>query len=50
MNVDGFFDPLLEMFARMQEQHFMRDGRIPAIVAATPAEAIGVIDTYRRRS
>ena len=50
VNVDGFFDPLLEMFARMQEQHFMRDGRIPAIVAATPAEAIGVIDSYRRRS
>ena len=50
VNVDGFFDPLLEMFARMQEQHFMRDGRIPAIVAATPAEAIGVIDSYRRQS
>lgn len=43
VNFDGFFDPLLGMFARMQEQHFMRGGKIPAIVVSTPREAIEVI-------
>lgn len=43
VNVDGFFDPLLEMFARMQDMNFMRDGHIPAIVVSSPAEAISCL-------
>lgn len=46
VNIDGYFDPLLEMFARMQEQHFMRDGKIPAVVVSTPSEAMEVIVNY----
>ncbi len=43
VNTDGFYDPLIEMFGRMQSQQFMRDGVIPAVVVSTPEEAIDVI-------
>lgn len=49
VNTDGFFDPLLEMFNRMQAQGFMRDGNIPAMVAATPAEAMEAVAALRAR-
>ena len=43
VNTDGFYDPLIEMFGRMQSQQFMRGGVIPAVVVSTPEEAIDVI-------
>lgn len=43
VNVDGFFDPLIEMFHRMTEQSFMRGDVIPATIVSTPAEAMAVI-------
>ena len=43
VNTDGFFDPLIEMFTRMQELHFMRGGEIPAVVVSTPDEALEYI-------
>lgn len=43
LNTGGFYDPLLEMFSKMQSLNFMRGGTIPAIVASTPEEAIKLI-------
>ncbi|MCM1521433.1 MAG: TIGR00730 family Rossman fold protein [Muribaculaceae bacterium] len=43
VNTDGFYDPLISMFGRMQQQQFMRGGVIPATVVSTPAEALAVI-------
>lgn len=44
VNTDGFYDPLLEMFARMTAEGFMRDGGLlPATIVATPEEAISII-------
>lgn len=43
VNTDGFYDPLLEMFGRMELGGFMREGGLPALVAATPSEAIALI-------
>lgn len=43
INTVGYFDPLIEMFNRMVEQGFMRDGGIPAVIVATPDEAMRVI-------
>lgn len=50
VNTDGFYDPLIEMFSRMQQQSFMRGGDIPAVIVATPAEAMNVIDAACRNS
>lgn len=44
VNTDGYYDPLLDMFRRMADLDFMRDGLIPASVVATPQEAIGLIN------
>lgn len=44
VNTDGYYDPLLDMFRRMSELNFMRDGQIPARVVATPAEALAIIN------
>lgn len=49
VNIDGFFDPLLEMFRRMQDQNFMRDNNIPAIVVSTPAEAIKIVEEHKAK-
>lgn len=48
LNTEGFYDPLLEMFARMRELGFMRGDIIPATVVSTPEEAIAAIETYVR--
>ena len=44
LNINGYFDPLLEMFRRAVDEHFMRPqhGALWA-VASTPAEAVGLI-------
>lgn len=41
LNIDGYYDPLIEMFSRATEQGFIsdRNGQ-PWTVAATPAEAM----------
>ena len=49
VNTDGFYDPLIEMFRRMQELSFMRDGDIPAVIVSTPAEAMEVINASCRK-
>ena len=43
VNTDGFYDPLLQMFRKMNDERFMRDDIIPAHVVTTPAEAIEII-------
>lgn len=43
VNTDGFYDPLLQMFHKMNDERFMRDDIIPAHVVTTPAEAIEII-------
>lgn len=45
VNIDGFFDPLIGMFSRMQEQSFMRGDVIPATVVASPSEAMEVVQS-----
>lgn len=42
LNTDGFYDPLLAMLARAEEQGFMRKGAEQRLftVAATPEEAV----------
>lgn len=47
VNVDGFFDPLIEMFRRMNEQSFMRGNVIPATIVDTPAEAMAAIECVK---
>ncbi|MBD5322977.1 MAG: TIGR00730 family Rossman fold protein [Duncaniella sp.] len=47
VNTDGFYDPLIEMFGKMQALSFMRGGDIPAVVVATPAEAMAVINASK---
>ena len=49
LNTDGFYDPLLEMFRKMNDEQFMRGDVIPARVVSTPTEAIGIINTYINR-
>ncbi len=48
VNTDGFYDPLLQMFEKMQAEGFMRGDVIPATVVATPQEAIDVIVNSRK--
>lgn len=50
VNTDGFYDPLIEMFRKMQRLSFMRDGDIPAVIVATPAEAMEVINASCRQT
>ncbi len=47
VNTDGFYAPFLSMLDRMSREGFMRDGRVPAVVVATPAEAIEAIISFR---
>lgn len=50
VNTDGFYDPLLAMFAKMNDEKFMRDDIIPAQIVATPREAIDIIlKSYRSK-
>lgn len=46
VNTDGYYDPLLDMFRRMSDLNFMRDGLIPARVAAGPDEAMTIIRNH----
>lgn len=44
LNINGYFDPLLEMFRRAVDEHFMRLQHAALwTVASTPAEAVGLI-------
>lgn len=48
LNINGYFDPLLEMFRRAVDEHFMRPQHAALwAVASTPAEAVGLI--FRNR-
>ncbi len=41
LNTDGYYDPLLEMLARIEERGFMRSGGVSLwSVAETPEEAV----------
>lgn len=46
VNTDGYYDPLLDMFRRMAELNFMRDGLIPARVAAGPEEVLAIVRNH----
>lgn len=44
LNINGYFDPLLEMFRRAVDEHFMRPQHTALwAVASTPTEAVGLI-------
>ena len=44
LNINGYFDPLLEMFRRAVDEHFMRPQHTGLwAVASTPAEAVALI-------
>ena len=44
LNINGYFDPLLEMFRRAVDEHFMRSQHTRLwAVASTPAEAVELI-------
>lgn len=43
VDTEGFYAPLVAMFAKMKEQGFMRGDEAPVIVVATPEEAMEVI-------
>ena len=44
LNINGYFDPLLEMFRRAVDEHFMRPQHAALwAVASTPAEAVELI-------
>ena len=43
VNTDGYYNPLLEMFARMKNEGFMRNSVELAKVVDTPEEAIDYI-------
>ena len=46
LNVKGYYDPLLEMFARAVKEHFMGDRHMDIWrVAHTPEEAVTQIQT-----
>lgn len=46
LNINGYFDPLLEMFRRAVDEHFMRPQHAGLwAVASTPAEAVELIYT-----
>lgn len=40
LNVDGYYDPLLEMLKRAADENFMRDDQTLYEVASTPEEAV----------
>lgn len=48
VNIDGFYDPLIEMFRRMTEEKFMRGDMVPAHVVNTPAEAMELIKNLKQ--
>lgn len=44
LNTDGYFDPLLEMFRRAVNEHFMRPQHAALwAIASTPAEAVSLV-------
>ncbi|MCM1163116.1 MAG: TIGR00730 family Rossman fold protein [Muribaculaceae bacterium] len=43
VNTAGYYDPLIQMFGRMQAEGFMRNDIIPATIVQTPAQAIELI-------
>lgn len=46
LNINGYFDPLLEMFRKAVDEHFMRPQHVGLwAVASTPAEAVELIYT-----
>lgn len=45
VNTDGYYDLLVALFESMQAKGFMRGGNIPAIVVATPEEAMAIINS-----
>ncbi|WP_293664395.1 TIGR00730 family Rossman fold protein [uncultured Parabacteroides sp.] len=46
LNINGYFDPLLEMFRKAVDEHFMRPQHAGLwAVASTPAEAVELIYT-----
>lgn len=47
VNIDGFYNPLIEMFKKMTAEKFMRGDIIPAHIVSTPAEAIQLIKESR---
>lgn len=49
LNIDGFYDPLLDLFARCVEQQFMRPEHAAIWhVATTPEEAVSLIQSLPR--
>ena len=46
VNTDGFYDSLLRLFGEMNDRGFMRGDVIPARVAATPDEAMDMINDF----
>ena len=46
VNTDGFYDRLLRLFGEMNDRGFMRGDVIPARVAATPDEAMDMINDF----
>ena len=46
LNINGYFDPLLEIFRKAVDEHFMRPQHVGLwAVASTPAEAVELIYT-----
>lgn len=43
LNYEGFYDPLIEMFEKMHDLHFMRDNRKLCHIVATAAEAVELL-------
>lgn len=43
LNLDGFYDPLIEMFEKMHRLNFMRDNSKLCHIVATPEEALEVL-------
>ncbi len=50
VNVDGFYDPLIEMLTRMEKLGFMRDGELPVKIVCTPSEAMDYIKEERGKN
>lgn len=47
VNVNGFFDPLIEMLNRMKQLGFMREREMPVKIVETPTEAMKFIKEDR---
>ena len=43
LNYDGFYDPLIAMFEKMHDLHFMRDNRQLCHIVKTAAEAVNLL-------